>query len=312
MVGLRCRPTMAAFDLHHGGPRSLRDLVPPYGYPTAPVELMRAVVVCNHRACERRPTMAEEEILETWPGPWENRRISLAITPSEERNMSRIALGRLLLAGFLVACVALGQAATDESKPTNKRARKGGKKPDAVQKEPGDPASSSAKTPPEAKKPDGKTASDQKKDDEKKSADEKKPAAEKEAAAKPATHKVKKGPFRVEVDLDGIFEAQNQSELFVRPQEWAGLSVLKAVEHGAAVKQGDLVLVFDTEKIDRAIVDLRTEVQLDELALKQAEAQLAAQEKPLLWKNRQTIAAAATPSKTGSNSRKSISRCWPK
>jgi multidrug resistance efflux pump len=180
----------------------------------------------------------------------------------------------MLLASLLVVCVALGQAAADESKPTNKRAHKGAKEPSADQKESGEAASSDAKTTPDQKKPDQKTVSDQKK------GEEKKPAAEKDAAAKPATQKLKTGPFRVEVELDGIFEAQNQSELFVRPQEWAAsLSVLKAVEHGAVVKQGDLVLAFDMEKIDRAIVDLRSEVELNELALKQAEAQMAAQEK---------------------------------
>jgi multidrug resistance efflux pump len=55
--------------------------------------------------------------------------------------------------------------------------------------------------------------------------------------------------------------------------------VLKAVDHGTAVKQGDLVLALDTEKIDRVIADLRAELQLNELAVKQSEAQLAALEK---------------------------------
>ena len=111
-----------------------------------------------------------------------------------------------------------------------------------------------------------------------KDADGKKPPAEKESA-KPPTQKLKKGPFRIEVALDGIFEAQNQADLFVRPQEWSGLSVLKAVEHGAVVKQGDLVLAFDTEKIDRAIADLRSDLELNDLSLKQAAAQLTAAEK---------------------------------
>jgi membrane fusion protein (multidrug efflux system) len=131
----------------------------------------------------------------------------------------------------------------------------------------------------------GQTKGDEKKPaaensaDGKSSAELKKPAAEKEPAVKPATQKLRKGPFRIEVALDGVFEAQNQAELFVRPQEWTGLSVLKAVEHGAVVKQGDLVLALDTEKIDRAITDLRADLELNELALKQAAAQLAAAEK---------------------------------
>ena len=201
--------------------------------------------------------------------------------------MSRVAFGRLLLACLLVTCVVVGSAAA-ESTPVKKHAHRGGKKPTAEKKEPGDSASPAAKTTPDDKKADDKKAGekaapDQKKGDEKKGdekkGDEKKPAAEKEAAAKPSTQKLKRGPFRIEVSLDGIFEAQNQAELFIRPQEWTALSVLKAVEHGTVVKQGDLVLAADTEKIDRAITDLRTELELNELALKQAVAQSAAMEK---------------------------------
>ena len=186
--------------------------------------------------------------------------------------MSRVAVGRLLLACLLVMCVAIGQAAA-ESNSAAKQARKGGKRPAADQKGPGDSTSPTAKTAPDQKK------GDEKKPAAEKDSDGKKPPVEKEPASKPATQKLKKGPFRVEVALDGVFEAQNQTELFVRPQEWTGLSVLKAVEHGAVVKQGDLVLALDTEKIDRTIADLRTEMELNEVALKQAAAQLAAMDK---------------------------------
>ncbi len=191
--------------------------------------------------------------------------------------MSRVVLERLLLACLLVACVAIGQAMAD-SAPTEKHGHKGRKKPSAEQKEQGDSASSAAKTTPEAKKTDDKAASDAKKGEDKKPAAEKGNAT-KDADAKPATRKLKKGPFHIEVALDGVFEAQNQAELFIRPQEWSLLSVLKAVEHGAVVKQGDMVLALDTEKIDRMIKDLRAEAELNDLALKQATLQLAATEK---------------------------------
>ncbi len=104
-------------------------------------------------------------------------------------------------------------------------------------------------------------------------------AAKPDEAAKPATEKVKKGPFRIEVKLDGVFEAQNAAELFLRPEEWTSLSVLKAVEHGATVKRGDLVLALDLEKIDRAIADQEKDSQVSALALKQAEEALQATEK---------------------------------
>jgi multidrug efflux pump subunit AcrA (membrane-fusion protein) len=170
--------------------------------------------------------------------------------------MKRAALGRLLLSALLVTLLAAGDAAA-QSKSGKKRPPKDGKKPAAAKKESGK-SDDAAKTP----------------STEKKAADDKKPEA-----AKPATYKVKKGPFHLDVSLDGVFEAQNQAELAIRPQEWPQLSVLKAVEHGTAVKQGDLVLALDTEKIDRTITELRAEMKLNELAVKQSEAQLAALEK---------------------------------
>ena len=198
--------------------------------------------------------------------------------------MSRVAVGRFLMASLLVTCIAVGQAAA-ESKSATKHGHKGGKKPAAQKKEQADTAPSTAKpaTAPDEKKPAESKPAQEKAAEKKpaeKAADEKKPTGEKEKeSAKPSTQKLKIGPFHVEVSLEGVFEAQNQAELFIRPQEWAVLTVLKAVEHGTAVKQGDLLLALDTEKIDRAIADLRSELQLNELAVKQTTAQLTAMEK---------------------------------
>ena len=111
-----------------------------------------------------------------------------------------------------------------------------------------------------------------------------KDAAKKEAAkpsdeSKPTTEKVKKGPFRIEVKLDGVFEAKNMTELCLRPEEWSGLSVLKAVEHGATVKRGDLLLALDMEKIDLAIADQEKDFQLATWSMTEAEETLKALEK---------------------------------
>ena len=182
-------------------------------------------------------------------------------------------LGGLLAVAVMFSCCAL--TSTADAKPAKHK---------KVEK----------KDEPAAKTEAGKKDSD-KKEAEKKEPDKKdaaKPAAEKEAAkdakaepkkepesTKPATHRVKKDFFRIELALDGVFEAQNMVEIVLRPQEWIGLTVLKATEHGSTVKQGDLILTLDTEKIDRAITDLRSELQLSDLALKQAQEQLAATEK---------------------------------
>jgi len=110
----------------------------------------------------------------------------------------------------------------------------------------------------------------------KNAAEAKKEAAEpkKDAAVKPPTYVVKRGPLKIELSLEGVFEAQNMTEVVLRPQEWSGLSVLSAVEHGATVKRGDLLVALDLEKIDRVIADLRSEQQLTELAVEQGEQAL--------------------------------------
>ncbi len=90
---------------------------------------------------------------------------------------------------------------------------------------------------------------------------------------------MKKSPLKVTVDLDGVFEAQTAHEISIKPEEWSMLTVESAAEHGAQVRQGDVLLSLETEKLDRAIADLRAELGLSEIALKQDEDHLRALEK---------------------------------
>ncbi len=100
-------------------------------------------------------------------------------------------------------------------------------------------------------------------------------------AVKPPTHKVEKAPFKVEVILKGVFESSALAEVSIKPEVWSGamggLTVVKAVEPGTAVKAGDVLLTLDREKIDRAIRDLEADQQLADLSIR-----LAEQELPLL------------------------------
>jgi HlyD family secretion protein len=95
----------------------------------------------------------------------------------------------------------------------------------------------------------------------------------------PATYTVKRGPLRITVDLEGAFEAQTAREIFVKPEEWNSLSVESAVAHGSRVRKGDVLLTLDTEKLDRVISDLRTELKLSEVSIAQSEDQVRALEK---------------------------------
>ena len=69
------------------------------------------------------------------------------------------------------------------------------------------------------------------------------------------------------------------TEIIFHPEEWTSFTVVKAVEHGARVNKGDVLVEFDSEKIDKAIADLKTEQQIAEVTLKMSEDQLANLEK---------------------------------
>jgi HlyD family secretion protein len=95
------------------------------------------------------------------------------------------------------------------------------------------------------------------------------------------TYTVKTAPLRITLDLDGVFESQKMHEVLVKPEEWAGLTVLEAVPHGTRVKEGDVLLRFDAKKLDQAISDLQAEQKLNDLATRLASDQLRALEKTL-------------------------------
>jgi HlyD family secretion protein len=103
--------------------------------------------------------------------------------------------------------------------------------------------------------------------------------AERPPAPKPVTHTVKKEPLKIEVTVDGVFEAQNMAEISLELESWSSLTVVSAVEHGTRVKQGDRLVSLDREKIDRAIADLRSEHEATDVSLKLAEQQLSTLEK---------------------------------
>ena len=109
-----------------------------------------------------------------------------------------------------------------------------------------------------------------------------KPDAAPASAETPATHTVQRKPLKITVDLDGVFEARSAGEIALKFDEYMpapALTVISAVKHGARVKKGDVLLSLDAEKLDKQIDDLRTDLKLAELGLKQAEDGLTALEK---------------------------------
>src|SRR5262245_50856041 len=77
-----------------------------------------------------------------------------------------------------------------------------------------------------------------------------------------ASEKVQRGPFQVDVGLSGVFEAQEMTEVVLRPQAWSELTVVTAVPQGTLVHAGDRLVELDTHKIDEAIRDLQAGQEL--------------------------------------------------
>ncbi len=120
------------------------------------------------------------------------------------------------------------------------------------------------------------------------------PSAASPGKNKPATTRVEKGPFKIEVVLSAVFEAQRMSEVSIRPKAWANpLQVERAIELGRPVKKGDILVEFVRYKIDALIEDTAVENTIAELALKLAEDEL-----PLLEKALPVDLAAAARAKT--------------
>lgn len=72
------------------------------------------------------------------------------------------------------------------------------------------------------------------------------------------------------------------TELYLKPEAWTMPMMVKtAVEHGSAVKKGDVLLQIDLDKIDLALRDARAERDLAELAIRLAQEELPIQEKTL-------------------------------
>ena len=109
---------------------------------------------------------------------------------------------------------------------------------------------------------------------------DKKDAKDITSLKKPATVKVEKGPLAVVVHLKAITTDEEATELRVRFKSWSGpLLVRQSIEHGTAVKAGDVLVEFDAEKFDHVLRDARQDREIADLAIRQAELELPILEK---------------------------------
>ena len=78
----------------------------------------------------------------------------------------------------------------------------------------------------------------------------------KEEKKKRKTAKVETKRLKVDVTLDGTFTAEKMTPVALRPEAWTQFEIVEIVEHGSEVHEGQMLVKFDTEKIDEEIADL--------------------------------------------------------
>lgn len=129
-------------------------------------------------------------------------------------------------------------------------------------------------------------AAEEKSDDKKPNSDAtdksdaQKAAAEKEAK-KPETFKVEAKAFKVDVEAEGVFVAEETAEVALRPEVWAVFKVVEAVPHGNRVRKGDVLVKFDDKDIEKALAEKSLELRTGELALMAAEEDFPRLEKSI-------------------------------
>ncbi len=103
-----------------------------------------------------------------------------------------------------------------------------------------------------------------------------KPAAEKAPDAKPVdTVTAEKGRFEVAFESKGDFEPVDATVVQHKPEQWAQpLEIVRIIPHGTRVNAGDVLVEFDTEKLDRAIADLELDLAIGEKTLEIARREL--------------------------------------
>ncbi len=89
------------------------------------------------------------------------------------------------------------------------------------------------------------------------------------------TAKVTKGDLKIEVEVPGEFIADDKDEIRMEPSKYKGdLIITKILPEGTPVKKDEVLMEFDTDKLDEALEEAENEVTDEEVAVKKAQAEL--------------------------------------
>jgi HlyD family secretion protein len=114
-----------------------------------------------------------------------------------------------------------------------------------------------------------------------KASTDKKPDPSENPKKEQKLHTVKADLFEIEAKADGMFVPAQSATVTIDTKSWSDLIVKDIVEHGSDVKKGDVLISFDRDKIEEAIVAAEAQQLIDDLQLKVARQVAALDERAL-------------------------------
>ena len=93
------------------------------------------------------------------------------------------------------------------------------------------------------------------------------------------TAKVVKNDLKIEIEIPGVFIAEDKEEIAIEPKQYKGdLIVTKIATEGITVKEGDVLMEFDTDNLDDALEEANNLVTDAEVELQKAQAEFETEE----------------------------------
>lgn len=90
------------------------------------------------------------------------------------------------------------------------------------------------------------------------------------------TAKVKKDDLKIEVQVSGVFVAEDKDEISMEPSKYRGdLIITKIIPEASVCKKDDVLMEFDSGKLDEALETAQNEVTDEGAAVRKAQADLA-------------------------------------
>lgn len=89
------------------------------------------------------------------------------------------------------------------------------------------------------------------------------------------TAEVSKGDLPIEVELSGVFVADNKDEIRIEPEAYRGeLIITNLIREGKAIKEGDILIEFDQSNLEDSLEEAKDDVDDKLVELEKAKAEL--------------------------------------